>query len=251
MREYSWKNKKWEILSLIFFLAIWRILSIKVNNDIYIPKIEEVIKSISTIIKEKNFGLNFSNSLIRTIISFLTAYILAVILGVLSLIYPVFQILFKPVNSIGKTIPTMVLVLLALIWFDKDKTPFIVGFAIVFPILYEGAISAVSNADKELLEMCSIYNVSKIQKIKKLYIPIIKFYTAGIFASTFSLAFKVVIAGEVHGQPKYGIGSAIQLEKMNFNITGIFAWIVIIAIMSIFLDMLNKLILRKINRWKQ
>nr|MCR4945126.1 ABC transporter permease [Clostridium sp.] len=66
MREYSWKNKKWEILSLIFFLAIWRILSIKVNNDIYIPKIEEVIKSISTIIKEKNFGLNFSNSLIRT-----------------------------------------------------------------------------------------------------------------------------------------------------------------------------------------
>lgn len=46
----------------------------------------------------------------------------------------------------------------------------------------------------------------------------------GILISTFSLAFKVVIAGEVHGQPKYGIGAAVQIEKVNFNTVKIFAW---------------------------
>ena len=37
---------------------------------------------------------------------------------------------------------------------------------------------------------------------------------------------------------------------MNFNITGIFAWIVIIAIMSVILEIANKFIVRKTNRWK-
>ena len=144
----------------------------------------------------------------------------------------------------------MVLVVLALVWFDKDKAPFVVGFAIVFPILYEGVMSALNNVDKNIMEMCKIYNVSTKEKIKKIYYPAIKFYTTGIFVSTFSLAFKVVVAGEVHGQPKYGVGAAIQLEKMNFNITAIFAWIILIALMSIVLDKVNKIILKRSNRWK-
>ena len=68
--------------------------------------------------------------------------------------------------------------------------------------------------------------------------------------STFSLAFKVVIAGEVHGQPKYGIGSAIQLEKMNFNTNAIFAWIIIISIISIVFEKINKMISKRVYRWK-
>lgn len=250
MKEYLWKNKKQEIFSVIILLFIWESVAIKVNNDIYIPRIEAVFNSMISIIREQNFELNFLSSIYRTVVSFLCAYILAVILGVLSLKYPIFKNFFKPINAIGKTIPTMVLVVLSLVWFDKDKAPFVVGFAIVFPILYEGVISSVNSVNKELMEMCKIYNVSEIDKIRKIYFPVIKFYTTGILVSTFSLAFKVVVAGEVHGQPKYGIGSAIQLEKMNFNITGIFAWIIIIALMSIVLDIINKLILKKTNRWK-
>ena len=71
-----------------------------------------------------------------------------------------------------------------------------------------------------------------------------------ILISTFSLAFKVVIAGEVHGQPKYGIGTAVQIEKVNFNTVGIFAWIVIIAFISILFEYINKKLLKRVYRWK-
>lgn len=250
MKKYLWKDKKYEIISVFVLLIIWEAAAIKMNNEIYIPRIEEVLKSILAIIQGQSFKWNLLSSIYRTVISFMSAYILAVVLGVLSLMYPLFKSFFKPINSVGKTIPTMVLVVLALVWFDKDKAPFVVGFAIVFPILYEGVMSALNNVDKNIMEMCKIYNVSTKEKIKKIYYPAIKFYTTGIFVSTFSLAFKVVVAGEVHGQPKYGVGAAIQLEKMNFNITAIFAWIILIALMSIVLDKVNKIILKRSNRWK-
>lgn len=250
MKICLWKNRKHEIISVFALLILWEVVAVKISNDIYIPRVEEVLKSILTIIKGQNFKWNLLSSIYRTVISFMSAYILAVILGVLSLMYPIFKVFFKPINSIGKTIPTMVLVVLALVWFDKDKAPFVVGFAIVFPILYEGVMSALNNVDKNIIEMCKIYNVSTKEKIKKIYYPLIKYYTIGIFVSTFSLAFKVVVAGEVHGQPKFGVGAAIQLEKMNFNITAIFAWIIIIAVISIVLDKINTIILKRINRWK-
>ena len=68
--------------------------------------------------------------------------------------------------------------------------------------------------------------------------------------STFSLTMKLVVGGEVIGQPKYGIGSAIQLSKMNFDTTSIFAWIVLIAIISMIFEWVNKVLISKVNKWK-
>lgn len=250
MKVFSWNKKSQVFLGTIVFLVIWEFIAIKINKDIYLPKIEDVLISMIEIIKSPEFIKNSISTLYRTIVSFTIALILSVILGVLSFMYPFLKNLLVPLNSIGKTIPTMILVLLALIWFDKDKAPFVVGFAIVFPILYEGIYNSLKDIDKKILDMCKIYKVSQREKIKKIYIPVIKFHIMGILISTFSLAFKVVIAGEVHGQPKYGIGAAVQIEKVNFNTVKIFAWIVIIALISILFEYINKKLLKRVYRWK-
>lgn len=250
MKEFSWKNNKGVIISCIMLLVIWEIVAIKLNNEIYLPNIEAVVLSMGEIFKESAFIPSVGSSLYRTIISFAGALVLSIMFGVLSLIYPFFKEVLKPLNAIGKTIPTMVLVVLALIWFDKDQAPYVVGFAIVFPILYEGIINSLDNVDKNIIEMCKVYEVTSLEKVKKIYLPIVKFYLTSILISTFSLAFKVVVAGEVHGQPKYGIGSAIQIEKMNFNTPAIFAWIIIIAIISILFEIANKRLMKRVYRWK-
>lgn len=249
MMKYSWKSKLYTLLSCIFFIGLWQLIAVVINNDIYIPKIQQVIESINGIFKGQNFVRTILSSFYRTMLSYTLALVLAMILGILSVVYPFFRYLMQPINSFGKTIPTMVLVVLSLVWFDKDKTPFVVGFAIIFPILYEGIRNDLVQIDKKIIDMAQIYEVSIKDKIKRIYWPIIKFHLIGIFVSTFSLTFKVVIAGEVHGQPKFGIGSQIQLEKVNFNTSGIFAWIVIIVIISLILEAINKLLNEKTYRW--
>lgn len=249
MMKYSWKSKLYTLLSCVFFIGLWQSIAIIINNDIYIPRIQQVIEAINLIFKEQNFMKIILNSFYRTMLSYILALIFSMILGVLGVVYPFFHYLMQPINSFGKTIPTLVLVVLSLVWFDKDKTPFVVGVAITFPILYEGIRNSLMQIDKKIIDMTKIYEVSLKDKIKKIYLPVMKFYFMSIFVSTFSLTFKVVIAGEVHGQPKFGIGSQIQLEKVNFNTSGIFAWIVIIVIISLVLEIINKLFKEKIYRW--
>lgn len=251
MMKYSWKSKLYTLISCLFFIGLWQVLAIIINNDIYIPKIQQVIEAIQLIFIEQNFWKIILSSFYRTILSYILALVFSMVLGVLGAVYPFFRYLMQPVNSFAKTIPTMVLVVLLLVWFDKDITPFAVGFAIIFPVLYEGVRNSLIQIDNKIIDMTKIYEVSLKDKIRKIYFPVMKFYFMSIFVSTFSLTFKVVITGEVYGQPKFGIGSQIQLEKVNFNVSGIFAWIVIIVFISILFEIVNYLLKKKIYRWNR
>ncbi|WP_244833092.1 ABC transporter permease subunit [Clostridium sp. BJN0001] len=248
MIKFSWKSKIYTLLSCLFFIIVWDIIAKKINNNIFLPNIKEICSAIYEISCRDKFLFNIVVSFERSIISFLVALILSVILGMLSYMHPFFEYFIKPLNSFVKTIPTMVLVVLALVWCNKDYAPYIVGIGITFPILYEGIRDNLKNADKKILEMAKIYEISTFDKIIRIYIPLIKIYLMSVFVSTLSLTFKVVIAGEVHGQPKYGIGSQIQIEKINFNTPAIFAWIVLIVIISLFMELLKYILIKRMYR---
>lgn len=251
MRKSTWKNRIQVSLGIILTIGLWQLLAIKIDNSIYLPKISEVLDTLISIVREEDFVKIVISTLNRTFISFVIAIILGVIMGIISSISPLINNLLKPINIIGKTIPTLVLVVLALIWFNKESAPFIVGIAIVFPIVYDGILNVLLDNDKKMSDMMKIYEVNILDKIVNIYLPMISFYLIKILVPTFSLAFKVVIAGEVHGQPKYGIGAAVQIEKINFNTPGIFAWIIIIGIISIIFDFINKILTGRFYRWHE
>lgn len=245
------KNKIQVALSCVILLFLWQIISVKLNNDIYLPTLGQVFISIKEIIFEERFILDILSTLFRCIISFLIALVTAFILGIISYSFDIFKNFLIPIISLARSIPNMVLIVLTLIWFNKDISPYIVVFIIVFPILYDTVLGSINNIDKGILEMVKLYKISKKDKIFKIYLPSIKFSLISILSSTISLGFKIVIAGEIYGQPLYGIGTIIQSEKVNFNTTAIFAWIIIILIISISLNIIERILLRRTFAWKR
>ena len=238
-------------LSCATLLFLWQIMALIIKNDIYLPTIGQVFQSLTEIALQERFLADVSITIVRGIISFSIALIFAIIISVAGYISSLIRNFFKPLNMLAQSIPMMILVVLALIWFDKDNAPYIVGFMITFPVLYENILSAMIDIDKNLIEMANIYSVRTLDKITKIYFPAIKFRVVSIIASTISLALKIVIAGEVYGQPNYGIGTMIQVEKVNFNTSGIFAWLIIIVLISGLLNNLQKQVLRSTFLWKR
>lgn len=245
------KNKMQVTISCIILLFLWQIIALKINNDIYLPTLGQVFLSIKEIILEEGFILNVFSTISRCIVSFVIALVTAFILGIISYSFNIFKNFLTPITSLASSIPNMVLIVLTLIWFNKESAPYIVVFIMVFPVLYDAVLGSMKNIDKGILEMASLYKISKKDKIFKIYLPSIKFSLLSILSSTISLGFKIVIAGEVYGQPVYGIGAMIQSEKVNFNTTAIFAWIIIIVIISSLLNLIEKLLLRRAFVWRR
>lgn len=250
MKAYTWENKKYIGISIAVLILLWFLLAYKVNSEIIIPSPVSTLKSLKEIITSEDFINILSATLSRIIISFIISLVGAIVIGVMASFVKIIYNFMIPILAILKSVPTMGVIVLVLIWLSNDKAPIFIGIIIVFPILYESVLAGIFNIDSKLLDMARLYKVNRTTIIRDIYAPSILMNINGVVNSALGLGFKVVIASEVLGQPKYSIGTSLQLEKMYLNTSGVFAWIIIISLISIIFEKAINLIYKKIYFWK-
>lgn len=251
MRKFLLNKNLRKIFFIVLWIAIWEVGAVIVGNDLLLPFPLMVFKETINIMFSEKFIVIVLSTLVRASISFFISLIIAVLLGCLCGFNELINDFIRPVISIIKSVPTMAFIIVALIWFDKEKAPFLIGIIISFPIIFENTIKSIKNIDGDLLFISDVYNVSRMSKIIYMYIPNVLYSIASILNSTICLVFKVVVAGEVYGQPKYGIGAQIQLEKTFLNTSAIFAWIMISAIICALFSLIDLVIRRILYKWKR
>lgn len=148
--------------------------------------------------------------------------------------------LFSPFITLIKAIPTMAIILLAIIWLKSNAAPVLVVFLISFPVLYWSWKTGMEETDRKFLEMAAVFRVSFSRRLWEIYLPTTRPYVWAGVSSALGLGFKVCIGAEVLCQPRYGIGSAFQIEKANLNTAGVFAWAIICVALVGILDLAVK-----------
>ena len=62
-------------LACVTFLIIWQVLALIINNDIYIPTINQTLSSLKEIVVEERFYVDILSTIGRTITSFVVAFL--------------------------------------------------------------------------------------------------------------------------------------------------------------------------------
>lgn len=252
MMSYIFKDRKFSIISKLAIIFIWILLSRIVNSEVLVPSINSTFISIIKITKGTDFINIVKFTLLRTLFGFSISLFLAMLLGIVSTISKIIYNLMIPILKFLNSVPTIAIIVLALIWLNSELVPMFVGFIMIFPILYETVLNSVLSVDQDIIQMANLYRVGKMGIIKNIYIPNILYNLSASFNSVLSINLKMVIAGEVLAQPKYAIGSSLQLQRMYLNTSGVFAWIIIILLISGVFDYVGKGIKYSlgINKWK-
>lgn len=244
MRNFILRDKRYSMISKFIIIFIWILLSKLINNEVMIPTIKSTLISLLNIARDESFFIIIRMTLLRSLVGFLISLLLAILLGILSNISKFIYNFMIPVLNFLKSVPTMAIIILALIWLNNNIAPMFVGFIMVFPILYETVLNGILNVDSKIVDMAKLYKVSKTTLIKDIYIPSVFINLKTVFTSTLGLNLKMVIAGEALAQPKHAIGSNLQLQKLYLNTPGVFAWIIIILLTINILEYSLKLIMK-------
>ncbi len=250
MKGFSLSRRHYVYLAVGGLVLFWALAARLVGNSIIVPSPGETLRNMVQIMTGRQFGAHVSNTLIRSFFSFTISLALAVTLGVASGLYPMVSYIMVPLLSLMRSVPTMAIIILALIWFSSNNAPILIGFIVVFPILYESVYRGMMNVDDRLVQMAKIYGVGQGDMIADIYFPTITMYLGSVIGSALGLTIKSVIAGEVLGQPRFSIGASLQLEKLFLNTSGVFAWIVIIVILSAVLEFVVRLGFTRSEKWK-
>jgi NitT/TauT family transport system permease protein len=107
-----------------------------------------------------------------------------------------------------------------------------------FPVIWTNIVAGINNTDKKLLEMARAYGVKKTLVIRRIYIPSIMPYFSAACVTCFGLGWKVSVAAEVLSHPKYSIGSNLYSAKVYLDSSELFAWTLVVIILSIIFEML-------------
>lgn len=250
MKKYLYQNS-WIGVSLLFFIILWEIIAKAVGNELIFPSLLNIFSSLREIIGKQEFLTIVLHTLRRTAMSIGVSIGVGIVCSTLSYRYRFFYLLFFPFFTFIKSIPTIAVIILVLIWSSVEMVPFVAAVLILLPILYENILGGIDSIDKDLLKMADIYKVSQKDTIAGIYIPSVYFFTASTLPSVVGLALKVVIAGEVLAQESFSIGGEIFMGKIYLESSSIFAWIIIVIGINFLIDLSIKYFNGKISRWRK
>ena len=108
----------------------------------------------------------------------------------------------------------------------------------VFPLIYQATEEGMRNIDHQLIDVYRLEAHDLKLSFRYLYIPLIKPYILLSFLQSFGLGLKVLVMAEYLAQTKHSMGQALYLAKTNLNYDEVFAWTVILVILSAMFEVL-------------
>ena len=239
-----WKK----MLIIAFWLMVWQIVCLFVDNPIFFAGPLEMIKELVHMAGRRDFIDSVLHSLLRIMGGFCIAFLLACLLASAAYHCKLLEDLLSPFVTFIKSVPVASVVVLLLIWFGAKYLSIYVTFMVVFPNIYLNVLNGLKNTDKDLLEMAEVFRFPFIQKLFYIYCPAVMPYLLSGAVISVGMSFKSGVAAEVIGLPVSSIGEGLYNAKIYLNTAGVFAWTAVIILLSSLVEWLVVWLLKQFGR---
>ena len=248
----SCRNRIIRVLAVAFWIAVWQGVSLAVGSEILVASPARTFGALLSLLREGAFYRAVLGSLMRICAGFALALALGIALGALSFVVGWVRALLHPVVSVVKATPVASFVILALIWISSKNLSIFISFLMVFPIMYENMLAGLESADAKLLEMGQVFHLSRMARIRAIYLPAAYPFLLSAARLSLGMCWKSGIAAEVIGQPRQSIGAELNQAKLFFNTPDLFAWTVTIIVVSVVFERLVLCGIRALmRRWER
>ena len=165
-------------------------------------------------------------------LGFFLAFVLALILAGLAAAFPWAEVLLGPYVLAIQSVPVASFIVIALLWLSGKRLSTFISFLMVLPVIWQSVHTGLGSADPELLEMAQVYRFSRGKKLRYLYLPAALPYLISAMRVGLGFSWKSGIAGEVIAIPSQAIGTQLYNAKIYLDMPGLFAWTIVIILLS-------------------
>jgi len=106
----------------------------------------------------------------------------------------------------------------------------------VLPIVYSNVYQGIIGADHKLLEMAKVFEIGGWKRIKAIYLPSVMPYFITAVSVGIGFCWKAGIAAEVIALSSGTIGKHLYEAKLYFMTNELFAWTVVIILVSVIFE---------------
>lgn len=208
------KDKKFNIIASVTAIAlawlVWFIAAISVKNEALVPPIDKSIEEFFKLFSMAFFWRALGRTTLRTLIAFLISFACALVCVVPSCRFKWFTAFMRPIVAILRSVPTMAVLLLVLVWLAPTYAPVAVTFLVLFPTCYTQLKDGVEGVDSGLLDMAKAYKLTRKTVLGKIYLPTLVPQVISQTGANLSFAIKLIISAEVMSSTSVALGGMMS-----------------------------------------
>jgi len=224
------------LLVVAFWLAVWQVAAAVVHHDLLLAAPGDVLARLAELVVTPGFWSTVAHTLVRIVAGFVIGSVLGVAGAVLAAAARWAEALLTPLATVVRTMPVVSFIILVLIWADSSRLAVVISALMVAPVLYATALQGIRSRDVALLEMAAVFGVPLWRRLRAVDVPaVVPFLLAGARVAV-GLAWKSGIAAEVIGLPQGSIGERLYQAKIWLSTADLFAWTVVIVILSLLVE---------------
>lgn len=226
------KPHKMKLWAVALWLAVWQLGSMALGQEILLVSPLAVLIRLASLILTGGFWKAILFSLMRIALGFFGAMAAGILLAGLSARFRRIQELAAPVMLAIKAVPVASFVILVLVWVPSRNLSVIISFLMVLPVIYTNVLNGIRETASDLLEMAQVFSLPAVRVIRYIYISQVMPYFRSACMVALGLCWKAGVAAEVIGIPKGSIGEKLYNAKIYLNTPDLFAWTLVIVLVS-------------------
>ena len=233
------------VVPLVFWLGVWQFAAMRVGQELLLPSPLAVWNSLAALAGTSAFWLSALYTLVRVLLGLLGGVVLGSLLAVLTHFWGVADWLISPAVRVIRATPVVSFILLVYLWVTRANIPGVIAGLMVLPVIWGNVTAGLAGVDGQLLEMARAYRFGRGKTLRLIYLPSLWPHFSSGLLTAFGLAWKSGVAAEVLGPPKYAIGSRIQQARTALEIPDLFAWTLVLIVLSLVLELLLRATLKR------
>lgn len=236
------KNKKLSFLQktviVLLWIGIWELVALLIDDPLFLPSPAETVEALCGLFTETGFTGSIIFSILSITVGFMAGVLFGCLLSLLSCTSPAVRKFIELPVKIVRSTPVASFTILALLWVNSKRLSILISALMSLPVIYTNIMSQIDSTDKKLLKMADVFGLKRSDRIRYIYIPsLLPGFLSGCQTAT-GLAWKSGIAAEVIGITKNSIGNNLYQAKIYLETPKVFAWTLLIIIISAFFEKL-------------
>lgn len=226
-------------------MGVWQLAASLVGLELLLPSPVAVGKTLLQLAVTEKFWMAAGMSLARIFAGLLCGTLIGCLLAFLTHFCRWADLLLSPAIRVLRATPVVSFILLVYLWVTRTNIPGLISGLMVLPVVWGSLTAGLAAVDGQLLELAHAYRFTPFKTLWLIYLPSLRPHFISGFLNAFGLAWKSGVAAEVICPPKYAIGTQIKQARDALESPELFAWTLVIIVLSLVLESLLRRILKR------
>ena len=234
----------------LVLLLLWQGASGRLVDNFFISNPIDVGTRLAGWVGDGSLFLHLWATVYATVVGFFVGAVGGVVLGIWLGVSPFTSRLLSPYLNALNALPKVALAPLFVLWFGLGlESKIALAAVLVLFLVFLNTYAGVREVDQDLIDGARLMKATRTQLIGKVIIPsAMSWVFAGLKISV-PYALIGAVLGEMIAANR-GLGYLVQFSGSQFDSAGVFAVLIVIALLAVALNFLVEIVQHRIQQWR-